>query len=387
MAQVVTKFRYLKAGQGKQAAKYLKYIATRDGVVKIDDTFKLKPATKNQREFIATIIKDFPDCKEMHEYADYLENKTVGNASEFITRALEDNAFEMVDSKTYADYIATRPRVQKFGTHGLFSDSDEPIELEQISLELLSYKGNVWTVIISLRREDAVEYGYDHGERWRDMLRGQTEKLSSALHIPMTDLKWYAAFHDESYHPHVHLIAYAEHSKNGYLDDKGINSLRSAYANAIFDRKLIIKLYQEQTVERDKLRSVSREIIGDKSFVFSQVAPFQPVAVRPTTAIENERAKELSKLCRTIGPVVKTNPSSNKNNEIIRLCKCINAIADNIYKEALSKIPISEIFAISMKIRNGAIPINEVVKMMNCIYSNYRPECDVEKSSDYNGRT
>lgn len=101
-----------------------------------------------------------------------------------------------------------------------------------------------------------------------------------------------------------------------------------------------------------------------KSFVFSQVAPFQPVAVRPTTAIENERAKELSKLCRTIGAVVKTNPSSNKNNEIIRLCQCINAIADNIYKEALSKIPISEIFAISMKIRNGAIPINEVVKMI-----------------------
>lgn len=262
MAQVVTKFRYLKSGQGKQAAKYLKYIATRDGVVKIDDTFKLKPATKNQQEFIDTIVKDFPDCKEMHEYKDYLKDKTVGNASEFITRALEDNAFEMVDSKTYADYIATRPRVQKFGTHGLFSDRDEPIELEKISKELLSYKGNVWTVIISLRREDAVEYGYDHGERWRDMLRGQTEKLSSALHIPMTDLKWYAAFHDESYHPHVHLIAYAEHSKNGYLDEKGINSLRSAFANAIFDRKLI-KLYEEQTVERDELRSVSREIIGD----------------------------------------------------------------------------------------------------------------------------
>lgn len=262
MPQLVTKFGYLKAGKGKQAAKYLKYIATRDGVVKIDDTFKLKPATKNQQEFIQNIIKDFPNCKEMHEYSDYLSNKTMGNASEFITRALEDNAIEMMDSKTYADYIATRPRVQKFGTHGLFSDKDEPIELERISKELLSYNGNVWTVIISLRREDAVEYGYDNGERWRDMLRGQTEKLSSALHIPMTDLKWYAAFHDESYHPHVHLIAYAENSKNGYLDEKGINSLRSAYANAIFDRKLI-KLYEEQTVERDELRSVSREIIGD----------------------------------------------------------------------------------------------------------------------------
>ena len=262
MPQLVTKFKYLKAGKGRQAAKYLKYIATREGVVKIDDTFKLKPATQNQQKFIAELVKDFPDCKEMHEYTDYLNNKTVGNASEFITRALEDNALEMMDQKTYADYIATRPRVQKFGTHGLFSDADKPVELEKISKELRSHKGNVWTVIISLRREDAVEYGYDHGERWRDMLRGQASELANALNVPMANLKWYAAFHDEGHHPHVHLIAYAEGLKEGYLSEKGVNQLRSAYANAIFGQKLL-KLYKEQTVERDELRSVSREIIGD----------------------------------------------------------------------------------------------------------------------------
>lgn len=114
----------------------------------------------------------------MLEYEDYKANSTIGNASEFITRALEDNADEAMRNKTYADYIATRPRAEKFGTHGLFTDDGEIVNLNDVSKELNLHQGNVWTSVISLRREDAERLGYNNGERWRNMLRGHAEIIS-----------------------------------------------------------------------------------------------------------------------------------------------------------------------------------------------------------------
>lgn len=215
MAKLITKFKFIQPG-GK-AGSYLKYIATREGVDKIDDSKVLLPVTQKQKDLIAQILRDFPDSKEMHEYDDYQTELTIGSASEFITRALEDNAQEMMSGKTYADYIATRPRAQRFGSHGLFTDDGEEINLTNVSEELNLHQGNVWTAIISMRREDAARLGFDDGYRWRDMLRTQTEKLSENLKIPMEHLKWFAAFHNESHHPHVHLIAYSTVENEGYL--------------------------------------------------------------------------------------------------------------------------------------------------------------------------
>ena len=130
----------------------------------------------------------------------------------------------------YVKYIATRPRAERFGSHGLFTDSGVQVDLQKVSDDLNQHKGNVWTIIISLRREDAVRLGFDHGSRWRDMLRTQTQALSENLKIPMEHLKWFAAFHDESYHPHIHLIAYSDLENEGYLSKQGVMKLRSAFA-------------------------------------------------------------------------------------------------------------------------------------------------------------
>ena len=86
-----------------------------------------------------------------------------------------------------------------------------------MSDELNAHTGNVWTAIVSLRREDAERLGYDNGSRWRDMLRSQTQTLSENLKIPMSNLRWFAAFHNESYHPHVHMIVYSTDPTEGYL--------------------------------------------------------------------------------------------------------------------------------------------------------------------------
>ena len=262
MARLITKFKYLKPEDRKNVGGYAEYIATREGVEKIDESRKFAPATSKQKQLIKKILSDFPDSKSSLEYEDYLKDKTVGAASEFITRALEENADEMMHAKTYADYIATRPRAERIGSHGLFTDDGVAVDLQKVSDELNAHTGNVWTAIVSLRREDAERLGYDNGSRWWDMLRSQTQTLSENLKIPMSNLRWFAAFHNESYHPHVHLIAYSTNPNEGYLSEKGLMALRSSFAKDIFAQDLLCE-YKKQTKHRDALKMQSRDILSE----------------------------------------------------------------------------------------------------------------------------
>lgn len=262
MARLVTKFKYLKPNRKVSAGGYAKYIATREGVEKIDDTKKFAPATTKQKNLIEKILKDFPDSKDMFEYADYIEKQNQGSASDFISRVMEDYAYEISGIKAYAEYIATRPRAERFGSHGLFTDDGVQVQLSKLTEELDKHKGNIWTAIISIRREDAQRLGFNTGARWRDMLRTQTEALAKNLKIPMQNLRWYAAFHNESHHPHVHLIAYSTVENEGYLTQKGVENLRSSFAKDIFQQDLLC-IYERQTEHRDKLRAEARDIVED----------------------------------------------------------------------------------------------------------------------------
>lgn len=143
MARLITKFKYLKPNRKVSAGGYAKYIATRDGVEKIDDSQKFAPVTVKQKKLIDKILKDFPDSKEMFEYADYLQKQNVGTASDFISRVMEDYTYEISGRKAYADYIATRPRAERFGSHGLFTDDGVQVQLSKVSEELDKHKGNI----------------------------------------------------------------------------------------------------------------------------------------------------------------------------------------------------------------------------------------------------
>ena len=245
---------------GKSVGGYAKYIATREGVEKLDDSQKHAPATVKQEQLICRILRDFPDAKDSHEYRDYQKEKTVGTATEFITRALEENMDRVADSKTYADYIATRPRAERFGSHGLFTNEGEQVQLSKVSQELNEYSGNVYTTILSLRREDAARLGFDCGSRWRDFLRSNTSVIAENLKIPLDHLRWYAAFHDEGHHPHIHMIAYSSAPGEGYLSDKGVEKMRSALAREIFSQDML-QTYERQTEYRDRLRQQGKESV------------------------------------------------------------------------------------------------------------------------------
>lgn len=241
---------------------YARYIATREGVEKLDDSHRHAPATKKQQALIEKILRDFPETKGSQEYEDFLREQTVGNASEFISMAIEENLGAVANTKTYADYIATRPRAERFGSHGLFTDDGVQVQLSKVSQELNAYKGNVYTAILSLKREDAARLGFDNGSRWRDFLRGQTPILSENLKIPMDHLRWYAAFHNEGHHPHVHLIAYSTVPGEGHLSKQGMENMRSVFAREIFSQELLFT-YQQQTEYRDRLREQGKESISD----------------------------------------------------------------------------------------------------------------------------
>lgn len=252
MAKLITKFRYYKPKSKVRIGGYVKYIATREGVEKTT-TYKKIPVTTNQKQLIERILADFPDSKQMLEYEDYTTDPTTANASEFITRALEDNSPDAVQS-TYADYIATRPGVEKQGSHGLFAYDDRQIILSELSEKMNQHNGNFWAMIVSLRREDAERLGYNNAEQWKNTLRQHSQELSEALKILLTDLRWYAAFHNQSHHPHIHLIAYSAKPGAGYLTKQGVMAMRFTLGRDIFKDENE-HIYRKQTEFRNTLKT------------------------------------------------------------------------------------------------------------------------------------
>ena len=260
MPKIIFKSGYLQAGSA-HAKSYLRYIATRDGVVKTDDAWKQMPTTQAQQELVQQLIRDFPAAANSFEYQDYEQDPTRATASEFISATIDTHADQVGRRENYVGYIAKRPRVEKQGDHGLFSHVDTPISLLAVANEVASHDGNVWTNIISLRREDAARLGYDCAEAWRTLLRAHAQTFAEQMKIPLDDLRWYAAFHNEGHHPHCHMVAYSV-GREPYLSAQGIDGIRSALARDIF-RQDLLHIYQEQTEARDNLAEHSRETISD----------------------------------------------------------------------------------------------------------------------------
>ena len=261
-SQIIVTSRYLKSGTQKSKNKrrnYTKYIATRETVeVRDQNTIDRNDnATKNQQELLRDLLSDFPEAKKYLEYEDYIAAPTVENASELISTIIERNADIIGNRQNFVGYMAMRPGVEKRGSHGLFNEKDEPIILNRAANEIAEHKGNVWSHVVSLRREDAIRLGYDNSEVWRELVKRHISDITKAQRIPLCNLKWYAAFHDTTHHPHIHLLVYSTNPKQGFLTTKGIDQIRSAFANDIFHDDLQ-SIYQEQTLSRDELKAVSK---------------------------------------------------------------------------------------------------------------------------------
>ena len=262
MAQIIISSRYLKSGKREKTKRrnYTKYIATRESVEKRpQNTGKL---TDNQKLLISELIEEFPIVKRYLEYEDYTKSPTAENASELISTIIERHADIIGNRRNFVGYMAMRPGAEKRGKHGLFNDSNEPIDLNSVANEVAEHPGYVWTHIVSLRREDAVRLGYTNSDMWRELVKRHIDDISKAQNIPIANMKWYAAFHDTTHHPHIHLIVYSADPRQGYLTKEGMAAIRSAFANDIFHEDLK-SIYQAQTLTRDELKALSENNMNE----------------------------------------------------------------------------------------------------------------------------
>lgn len=260
MPRVIVTSRYLKKGASVKRGNLVKYIAMRETVAIYSPKEKIKPATESQQQLIEQLLNAFPDGKETHEYDDYKINPTKENASELIAELIERNSDRIADREIYIKYLAERPGVEKIGKHGLFSGSDDKIILSQAQKNIAEHPGNVWTHVVSLKRDDAERLGYTSPDIWKNLILKNIGAIAEAQKIDLDKLCWYAAFHNTAHHPHVHLIVYSSVPKQGYLTKSGIEKIRSVVANDIF-RNELQNLYRQQTGVRDKLRSEAENVM------------------------------------------------------------------------------------------------------------------------------
>lgn len=243
------------SGNKKHSKNLIEYIATREGVdYFVSDENKNLEVTEPQKFLIYDLVDEYKFLKDIDEYKEYLKNKNVGNASQFLTSAFELIKDEERSKEVYLKYISERPRVEKFKNqdHGLFNDEIADVEKEIESIK--KHDGTVWTHIISLKREDAKNLGFENAKAWQDLLSANIQEISKAMGIERKNLVWNAAFHNESHHPHVHLVVYSKNKNEGYLTSKGIEKIKSCLANEIFKQELLI-IKEEKTLSREKLKS------------------------------------------------------------------------------------------------------------------------------------
>ena len=254
MARLIQKSGYIKNGK---ATGYMEYVATRDGVEIIQST---EPVTKKQEQFIQKLLKDFPDAKELFEYSDYLQTPNRGTASAFIAVALDTHLHEVESESGYMSYIAQRPRAEKHGGHGLFSEVDTT-DLKAAKAELKAHGGKVWTFIFSLRREDAERLGYNKAAAWRNLLKHESAAIAEAMRIQTDDFRWYAAYHDEGHHPHVHMMAWSDDPRMGHLTKKGIFAMRSKLTGTIFREELKDVYIRKESIYKRSIQTAQEKLL------------------------------------------------------------------------------------------------------------------------------
>lgn len=294
MPKIIVTSRYLKSGSKKNLANYVRYIATREDSVAVKNIDENAPATKNQQELILSMLNDFPDSKDLFEYEDYVKNPTVKNGSALVSEVIDRNMDRLTNRENYVGYLANRPGSVKFNTHGLFSQTNEPINLEKVAKEISDHGGNVWTHVVSLRRDDAQKMGYDNLTAWRELVKRQIPSIAKNQKIDLKNLRWYAAFHDKETNPHVHIIVYSQNEREGFLTNHGIEKIRSGFANDIYSDELH-HIYEQQTDLRNLLKKESEQLMKQLAEKVSQNKNFDVELINLVLKLYNQLVESKGK--------------------------------------------------------------------------------------------
>lgn len=216
----------------------------------------------------------------------YLSPRAKSHAGNLIRYIATREGVVIDKRENYVGYIAMRPGAEKRGAHGLFYAGETPLALSKVAREVAAHEGIVWTNILSITRKDAERLGYETGEAWRTLLKANTHLMADAMKIPASDLIWYAAFHNEAHHPHIHMVAYSK-GKEPYLSEAGIQKMKSAFAREIF-REDLLPLYAMQTERREAIGKETEKMISE----ISSAPAKNPVLIAKFTEL-SERLKSV----------------------------------------------------------------------------------------------
>lgn len=216
----------------------------------------------------------------------YLSPRAKSHAGNLIRYIATREGVVIDKRENYVGYIAMRPGAEKRGAHGLFHAGETPLALSKVAREVAAHEGIVWTNILSLTRKEAERLGYDRAEAWRNLLSANTHLMAEAMKIPAGDLIWYAAFHNEAHHPHIHMVAYSK-GKEPYLSEAGIQKMKSAFAREIF-REDLLPLYALQTERREAIGKETDRMLSEMRSIPAK----NPVLLAKFTEL-SERLKSL----------------------------------------------------------------------------------------------
>lgn len=297
-------------------------------------------------------------------------NTTLQSQMQLSDTFVERNADRAEELKTLVSYIAERPGVEKLGKHGLFSQTDDKINLDEVADEISNHNGIVWTHVISLKREDAERLGYNNADRWKKQVRKNMIEIAKAHNIQPSDLKWYAAFHNTTHHPHIHLLVYSK-SGQGYLTNKGIESMRSAFGNDIF-RNEQFKLFKQQTEYRNKLKDefdeLLEEVLDDCNYIFEPNQELFNLILELRKQLDNCKGKKVygylpKKTKDTVNEILKGLMKDENLSALYDKWNEINNEKLSLYYDNKSKsIPIED----NKEFRSIKNKIIQAVLNMNC---------------------
>lgn len=296
MSKIIFTSRYIKNPAKVNAGKLIRYMGTREGVEKLPDGIDNKPPTQKQRDLICECITAVPEALMYPELKMYQEQETRYTATEFFDAFIERNADRIDGVKKLVQYYGERPGVEKLGRHGLFSQMDDKIDIDEIADEVSNHEGILWTHVISLRREDAERLGYNNADAWKELVRRNALQIAEAHKIEPSQLQWYGAFHNTTHHPHIHLIVYSKDTKQGYLTNKGIENMRGVFAKDIFRNEMYLTFTLETQI-RDEVRAETKkridELLRDTETPTSASEEIQNLYVRLTSQLSDYKGKKV----------------------------------------------------------------------------------------------
>lgn len=296
MSKIIFTSRYIKNPAKVNAGKLIRYMGTREGVEKLPDGIDNKPPTHKQRDLICECITAVPETLMYPELKMYQEQETRYTATEFLDAFIERNADRIDGVKKLVQYYGERPGVEKLGRHGLFSQTDDKIDMYEIADEVSNHEGILWTHVISLRREDAERLGYNNADAWKELVRRNALQIAEAHKIEPSQLQWYGAFHNTTHHPHIHLIVYSKDTKQGYLTNKGIKNMRGVFAKDIF-RNEMYYAFTLETQMRNKVRAETKKridgLLRDTETPTSASEEIQNLYVQLTSQLSDYKGKKV----------------------------------------------------------------------------------------------